>query len=264
MKKIFHYLKYYLAVAKLSYMSSAMYRADHLLRYFRIILEFSISVLTINTLFVHSKSLAGWSKAEVFMIYSIWLFIVCLYHFFTSGSNYQTNREIRKGNLDLLLTKPIDSQFSASFRQVHIDNIFRVLGCVIIFLYAFSQLKLHPNLLEILLFILQMIGGVAIYYSFAFWAVILTFATQGSEQIAIFDSINGLGKYPADIYPKKVIAVFFSVIPLAYFSLIPALTLLGRSNVWLILMSLVAPFIFLILTRVFWLLSLRTYSSASS
>ncbi len=264
MKKILSYLNYLVTIGKLSYMSSAMYRTDHILRYVRIILEFSVTILTINIIFSHTRSLGGYTKNEVFLAYSIWLFILCVYYFLTSGSNYQTSRDIRLGDLDVLLIKPLDSQFLATFRMIHIDNLVRIFGSIVVFIYAFRNINLNPTLITYLTFLLQLIGGTIIFSCFNFIAVIMTFATQGGEQMALFDSLMQLGKFPTDIYPRNLAVILWTIIPLVYFGTIPLKTLLNRTSAIDTIVSFVAPVLFLLITRYLWSVSLRHYSSASS
>lgn len=264
MKTIFRYLKYYLLIMKLSYMKSTMYRVDHLLRILRIFIEFGSTVLLINALFIKTQSLGGWTKPEVFLIYSIWLLILCLHYFLTSGSVFETSNDIRRGNLDWLLIKPIDSQFASSFRQVHIDNILRIVGAIIVLIYSLSSLNIVITIPNIILFLFQLMGGIVAFYSFMFLSVIMTFVTQGSEQISIFDSLISVGKYPIDVFPKYLIPIFWSVLPIAYFSILPAKTLLGRIDAIAYLSSVFVPFVLLFAIRHLWNLSLRHYSSASS
>ena len=249
---------------KLSYMKSTMYRVDHILRILRIFIEFGSTILLINALFVRTQSLGGWTKPEVFLIYSIWLLILCLHYFLTSGSVFETSNDIRRGNLDWLLVKPIDSQFTSSFRQVHIDNILRIVGAVVVLIYSLSRLNIIIAIPNIILFLFQLISGVVAFYSFMFLSVIMTFMTQGSEQISIFDSLVSVGKYPVDIFPKYLIPVFWSILPVAYFSILPAKTLLGRIDTTSYVLSVLLPFILLCVIRYLWNFSLHHYSSASS
>ncbi len=264
MKKIIRYLKYFVLIAKMSYMKSAMYRADHWLRILRIIIEFGSTILMINVLFAKAPSLGGWSKLEVFLIYSIWLLILCLHYFLSSDSVYVTSRDIQKGDFDWILVKPIDSQFVASFRSVHIDNILRIIAAIIILLYSLSSLNINISFITIILFMLQIISGTVAFYSFMFLSVIITFYSQGREQIEIFDALLQMGKYPVDIFPKYLIPIFWSILPVAYFSILPTKTLLGRIDIVSYAMSLVVPFALLFIVRKLWQYSLKRYSSASS
>lgn len=258
------YLKYYLLIMKYSYMKTSMYRFDHWLRIIRVVIEFCSSLFMINILFSKTQSLGGWSKPEIFLIYAIWVLVLCIQYFMTSDSVYQTSNDIRLGDFDWILIKPIDSQFVASFRQVHVDNIMRIVGALGVLVYSLYSLNISLYSPNTILFLLQLISGVVAFYTIMFMAVIITFKTHGNEQVAIFDSLIQIGKYPVDIFPKYLIPLFWSILPVAYFSTLPAKTLLGKIDIISYVLSIVIPFILLIIVRRLWNLSLRHYSSASS
>ncbi len=258
------YLRYYLLIMKLSYMKSTMYRVDHFLRMIRIIFEFGSTIFFINLLFLRTPSLGGWTKPEIFLIYAIWILVLCLQYFFTSDSIYQSTQDIRKGDLDFLLLKPIDSQFTTSFRNIHVDNIVRIIGAIIIVVFSLNSLNISIFTTNTFLFIFQIISGMIAFYTIMFMAVIITFKTQGNEQVAILDSLIQIGKYPVDIFPKYLTPLFWSILPVAYFSVLPAKTLLGKIDLVSYVLSIVVPFILLLIVRKLWNLSLRHYSSASS
>jgi ABC-2 type transport system permease protein len=262
MKGLARYLKYYFWIAKLSFMSASTYRASHILRYIRMVLEISISLFVLNSMFLRSDKIGDWSREETFLLYAIWSMVVSLYHFIVSGSAYQTSREIRNGSIDILLTKPFDSQFLATFRQMHLDNIFRIIGSVIITFYSLSLLNIRVPLALSSLFVFQIVASVLIYHSLIFLAVIATFVTQGGEQLHLVETITFQSKYPLDIFSRRFTLVLSSVIPLLYISTVPAKTLLGKLDVfsWIIFPLALA---FSLLTRKLWQMSLRQYTSAA-
>jgi ABC-2 type transport system permease protein len=245
-------------------MKSAMYRFDHWLRMARVLIEFGSTIFTINILFSKTSSLGGWSKPEIFLIYAIWVLILCIQYFLTSDSVYQSTQDIRLGDFDWILIKPIDSQFITSFRQIHVDNIFRIIGAIAILIYSLSNQNISLYSTNTILFLFQLVSGVVAFYTIMFMAVIITFKTQGNEQVAIFDSLIQIGKFPVDIFPKYLIPIFWSILPVAYFSVLPTKTLLGKIDIVSYVLSIVVPFILLFIVRKLWNLSLRHYSSASS
>jgi ABC-2 type transport system permease protein len=253
-----------LQIARLSYAKSATYRVDYVLRLARIVIELTSSILFIDVIFSKTNSLVGWSKPEMFLVYAIWILILCTQYLFTSDSFFQTSQDIQKGKLDFLLTKPMDSQFLASFRQVHVDNIIRILGAVVILVYSLFALQINVSNLTILLFLFQLVSGTIAFYSFMFLSVIFTFYTLGIEQLSIFDSLLQVGKYPTDIFPKSWSVIFWSILPVAYFSTLPARTLLGKIDTVSYVLSVVIPFVLLFAVRKLWYFSLRFYFSASS
>lgn len=263
MQKLIHHLKYYLAIVKLSYMTALTYRASHVLRYFRILMEFIISIIFINIVFSKTSNLGTWTKPEVFLVFAIWTTAFSAHFLLLSDSLYQTSRDIREGEIDFLLTRPLDSQFLSTFRAVHVDNIFRVLGGIIMMVYSLNHLFVIIPLANWILFGAQFIASVVILYSFLFLGVSAAFATSGTEQMHILESILQVGKYPMDIFNPKITIVMSSILPLIFISTVPARTLLGKLDYLSWIIFPVAGILFFI-SRKTWKFALRHYSSASS
>ena len=179
MQKLLHYLKYYLLIVKLSYMTALTYRSSHILRYFRILMEFIISIVFINTVFSKTSNLGTWTRPEVFLVFAIWTTAFSAHFLLLSDSLFQTSRDIRDGEIDFLLTRPLDSQFLSTFRAVHVDNIFRVISGIIMMAYSLSNLMVVIPFANWILFGAQFIASIIILYSFLFLGVAAAFATSG-------------------------------------------------------------------------------------
>jgi ABC-2 type transport system permease protein len=72
------------------------------------------------------------------------------------------------------------------------------------------------------------------------------------------------GRYPVSAFPATVRLLFTVVLPVAFLTTVPAETLLGRGSASWILASLAVAGAALVISRAFWQLALRYYTSASS
>ncbi len=263
-KKIYRHIKYIVLIGKMSYMSSLEYRTSHYLRFVRILLEMGLTTFTINIIFSKTQNIGNWNRSEVFLVFAVWSLAIAVIYFFISNSTYQTSRDIRKGAIDPWLLKPMDSQFILTFRNLHIDNIFRICGALIILVYAFNQLGFVPSLDRWLMFLAQFVAVQTIWYSMMFLAVTISFLTQGSEQLAIVDNLTVTARYPLDLFGRKLTLVLATILPLIYLSTVPAKTLLNKSSGILSWMIFIIAILFFLATRKLWIWSLGKYTSVSS
>jgi ABC-2 type transport system permease protein len=72
------------------------------------------------------------------------------------------------------------------------------------------------------------------------------------------------GRYPISAFPAGLRLLFTLVLPVAFLTTVPAEVLLGRSSGAWVLASAGVALTMLTISRLFWRLALRYYTSASS
>ena len=78
-------------------------------------INFFLQIYIVSILFTNTQSLAGWSKEEVFLLVGILRLMTTFFSLFFQRSINHLVGEVKMGNLDIILTKPISSQFYYSF-----------------------------------------------------------------------------------------------------------------------------------------------------
>jgi ABC-2 type transport system permease protein len=78
--------------------------------------------------------LAGWSQPQVYVLVGVFTILDAFIWSWLSRSMQQMTESIYQGSLDLVLVKPVDTQFYLSFNRFNYTNLVRViLGLVLIF-----------------------------------------------------------------------------------------------------------------------------------
>jgi ABC-2 type transport system permease protein len=172
---------------------------------------------------------------------------------------------VQEGTLDFVLLKPIDSQFWLSLRSFNPAGIPELLLGLALMLWAAwaDRGGLQPAL--ILATALGLLAAAAILY--ALWFVLATTAiwfVKTWNATEVLRAALSAGRYPVSAFPATLRLFFTLVLPVAFLTTVPAEILLGRSGVAWILASMGVAFGALALSRGFWRLALRYYTSASS
>ena len=114
----------------------------------------------------YTTSIAGWNQYQFFLFLSTGLFINSLVQTFFMTNFDELSDLIRTGSLDFALLKPIDTQFLISLRRVDWSSLANFVLGAILACYAMVQLHYVPGPVQVVLYPLYILCGVAIYYSF--------------------------------------------------------------------------------------------------
>jgi ABC-2 type transport system permease protein len=110
-----------------------------------------------------------------------------------------------------------------------------------------------------------MLAAAATLYSL--WFVIATTAiwfVKTWNATEVLRAALSAGRYPVSAFPATLRLLFTLALPVAFLTTVPAETLLGRGSASWILASLAVASAALVISRAFWRLALRYYTSASS
>lgn len=174
-------------------------------------------------------------------------------------------QHIRKGTLDYVLTKPVDSMFYVSFRHLVFWRLIDVVMGLGLMLYGLIQKSYLPTLTDVLMFGVSMFASLVLIY--ALWMLLMTTAfwvIRMDDLSFVFNSFFETTRFPIGMYRGWLRIILTYVLPAAFLTSMPASALLGQWNSHTTVISLGIAGIFLWLSRRFWRFALRSYTSASS
>lgn len=222
--------------------------------------------VTLNIAFDKAGTLAGWSKQEGLLLFSVYqlLYLTGLI-FFLKGIREFIWKKIRKGDLDFMLTKPVNPQFLITFSNPEIQQLLNFTLIFILFLRQVFILQLHPYPLQFLGFITMFILGLCIFYfSVSSYAALGFRVTRAEQIIEFYDKIADFSQYPTLIFPPVFQYIAFTLVPIVFFGYIQTLFLLNKGKIEYVLGSLVLLSILYSINQALWKNGLKHYSSASS
>jgi ABC-2 type transport system permease protein len=258
------YIKAYLQFLRNSIATEMEYRASFVFKNLASLIWMIGALFFIHVLFTQVSTVGGWSKDEILLLYVSFSLAADTMHVFLRKNFERFSSLTRKGELDWLLLRPINSRFMVSLMTggVDINSIFRLLSGFGLFIYF---LPTGTSIMNILMFFVFQVLGMLAVYSFTYilhtlniWFVRLDNITHLSFMIL------DLSRVPLDSWPSGVRLFLIYIIPVGIFSTFAVKTLTSGPNYTYILISIVVVVALFVASQKFWHFALKHYSSASS
>lgn len=263
---MFRYLKIYQKLIKFSAIRETTYRASFFLEILVEALYLVVSLVGIRVIFWNIKEVAGWNFYQMLVL----LGVSGLFSEIVLGMAFIFNlrrlpEKIANGELDLVLTKPFNSQFAVSLWHPYFALIPSLIpGLALIFLgfnlggFSFKPIYLFP-------FLIIFSSGLVIAYSLGMMVTTLSFWFINATPLPnLAEEIFRLSGRPFSIFNGVWRIFFLLFVPVAFMVSFPAKTLMGDFVWWWVPVSIFLAIIFLWLSSVLWRFGLKRYSSASS
>ena len=205
----------------------------------------------------------GWRWEEALIVLGIFTLLQGFSSTFLAPNLNRIVDHVQKGTLDFVLLKPISSQFWLSIHTLSPWGLPDLIFGVILISYAGGRLGI--TLTNYLISAIPLVFGLGSLYSL--WFMLGATSIWFVKIYNVTEVLRGLleaGRYPMVAYPIAYRFFFTFVVPVAFFTTVPAEAMLGRVQVgWIVGAGLLALGL-LIVTRFFWSFALRFYTSASS
>jgi len=258
------YLRLYRAFFKASFVADLEYRANFITRIFTDIFWYLAQIITFETLYRHMDKIGDWSLPQTRVFLGVLFVVDAIYMIVFHDNLDQISERVRKGELDLLLAKPVNSQFMLSTQRVSTALFGNLMIGMSWLIYSLSQIPTLP-LLNYFWFLALIPAGLVAIYSvrFGFCTMSLLFTRAENIQYMWFQ-IYKLGMRPDSIYFPWVRFLLVTVLPVGFVASIPSRALMEPANHALFLWVILWSCILLYLSHRWWNWCLKHYSSASS
>ena len=259
------YLQLWLKFLETSWMADMEYRLNMVMRVIAESGWYLAQLSVFEVLYTHTQTISGWDVhgMRVFMgtlflgdvIYMI-LFMENLENFFSL---------IRRGDLDQLLTKPIDSQFLVSMKKVSTAYVINLVGICAYLGWAIYTLPQPWSGFQLAVYFVLLFFGVILVYAlrFMFMSLILVMQDAGNIHF-LWHQLFRLATRPDPLYPFYLRMIVMTILPLAFFASVPSRVLVEGFDWRLGVASALIALTALYLSHAFWNAALKRYSSASS
>ncbi len=222
-------------------------------------------VVGVSVFFLHRDTMGDWTFPEVLMVVGLFTLFNGLMESLLRPNVGAVIEQIRDGTFDFVLTKPVNSQFIASFRTLVVWRLVDVLIGGALIIYALGQLHVTPTPTQVAAFAVMLGSGMIIVYaiwllmvSLAFWFVKIDNITE------LFYAFYEAGRYPVTIYRGVVRVLLTFIVPIAFVTTFPVSALLGRIDYPTMGIGFAFALGLFMLSNRFWYFAVRHYSSASS
>src|SRR3989344_5190256 len=126
------------------------------------------SVVSILILTSRTQDIFGWRREDIILITACYGVAIGIFHALFSNNFHRMGRIIFLGQLDSILLKPIDSQFSLSFWMFNFASIVRIAIGLGLAIFLVDNVGYEITLWGVSLFFLLLIIGIATLYSIWF------------------------------------------------------------------------------------------------
>lgn len=262
---LMRYLNIFRILFRTSLVAELEFRANIAWKIFSDCIWYFTQISVFEVLYLHTPQIAGWSL-DMTRVFLGSLFLTdALNMTFFSQNLEQFSDRVRKGELDLILAKPLNSQFMMSFYRMQPSYLFNVLISLGWLVWAVQRATGSFGPEHVIKILLTSLSGITIMYSMRFMVASMAVTMgRGDAVHQMWYSIYRLCLRPDFVYPAWLRYLFFSVLPLGFIASVPAHVVLGlRSLEWLV-GAMIMALIFLKMSSTFWSWILKNYSSASS
>ena len=254
------------------------FRGNFLITVMTRALWFCSQILLFKIIFHNVQHITpGWNEYQYFAFMATGMLINAVIEALFMPNMANFSELIRTGNLDFALLKPIDTQFLISFEKMDLAMLHQILRSVGLLIYAISNLptgtEVRVTVGSVALYMLFVAVGVTILYSLMI-SLASTAIWFGRNQ-GLYDFwfyITVFARYPRSIYQTATPAgdvircVFTFILPILVVVTVPSRVLLDTlgNQSWLAGIGLAAAGVGLVVSRMIFTWSLRSYRSASS
>lgn len=264
-KPLIKYLKLTMSFFKASFMADIEYRTNITIRVVTDMIWYVLMWSVFKTIFLYTPTLSGWQENEIQLFLGTLYLADSLFMIFFSENLDRFAERVKKGEIDLVLVKPVQSQFFLSLKKIstsYVLNFFLLLG------FFFFQLIKHPELHQSnkiwFLAILIPCGTILIYSTRMLFATTSLIFVNTESLNYLWFNFYRLGTRPHTIYNRTLQLILMTIFPSAFFASVPALAALNKINAAYILITIFITGLYLYLTHLYWNFALKNYASASS
>ena len=259
------YGQIWLAFLRTSMVADMEYRANITVKIFTDFLWYLAQFVTFEVLYHQTNSLAGWHAPQLRVFLTLLFVVDGTYMILFSENLDQMPSKVVKGELDLLLAKPVDSQFMLSFMKMNTAYLINLILVSTGFAWALTQLDGGVPWTKLPLLLIAIPSGLAVMYSTKLiFAAASIFFGNTSNIMMLWFQIYRLGTRPDVMYPPWLRYLVLAVIPMGFIASVPARILVGPAEWWLPLGSAVVGIVAIVFSRWYWRFAISRYASASS
>lgn len=260
------HLKIYWKLIRFSASLETEYRFSFLMEILVEIAYFAVTLLGMRVIFWNVKEVAGWSFYQLLTLYGVNMVFSELVLGLAFIFNLRRLPEkVIYGDLDIILTKPINSQFAVSLWRPYFALIPGLLAGVAIVYYGFTAGNLGFSFINTLPFIWLFICGLIAAYSIGMIITTLSVWLINAVSLpTLAEQIIFLAKQPRSIFDRGWRVLFMTVLPTVFMVSVPTETLMGKLQIYWLIAAPALALSLLILSNLIWEQSLKSYCSASS
>lgn len=258
------YAAIYFVQIQNNWVREVVYRTNFITSMFVDLVWIVVEFILFTVIYANTDKLGGWTKYQVYFFLGVLFSSDALFTIFFTRNMWQFSDLVNKGELDIMLTKPVSSLFLALTRWINITAVSNLaLGLAIAI--RFSGPAGFAGGIAWLAFPLWIAVGVCAALALRFLFCVCVFWTERSWALArMYYQFFGFATKPDSIYPKAIRYLIKTALPFALIGSIPARALMEGLSVNEGLLVFIVLATFFVVDTYLWKEGLKRYQSASS
>jgi ABC-2 type transport system permease protein len=246
-------------------LNELQYRTNLVIQLIQSAVGLLTALLGLGIVFSKTDTLGGWRPAELLAIVGVYTLVSGVTQLVVRPSLARFMEDVRLGTLDFTLTKPVDAQALVSMRQIEVWKLIDVVVGLMVIGVAIAQLGASIGAAQALAFVVALLAGVVIIYSFLFILATAAFWWVRLDNILnIFQSMYEAGRWPIGIYPPWLQGILTFLVPVGFAITVPTEGLVGRLSLANLAGAVALAIALPLVARWFWGIGVRHYSGASA
>ncbi len=249
----------------LALVREAQFRANAVTTVVLGLVQIGVGLIPILLLYSYTGEVRGWSQADVIVLLGLHGAMTGLLSMLVGRNMWAMTDYVTRGELDLLLIRPVNTQFHVTTRWIRPDQAFNVIAGLIVAGVGVARGDAAPGAIDVVQAAIVFLAGFVLIA--CVWSALsyIAFWTHSvSTVIMFFQDVMQAGRYPVTFFPGAVRVLFTTLVPLAFATTFPAQAITGGISWWLVGGSVAFAMVALALLRFLWRHAIRRYSSASS
>jgi ABC-2 type transport system permease protein len=264
MRSLARYFEVFRVQLKNNWVREAVYRTNFITSVITDLIWMGVEMTLFKVIYANVPVLAGWTQPQVFFFLGIFFTSDALFTTFFQRNFWTFSDLVNKGELDILLTKPIHPLFISLTRYISLTACFNiVLGLVIASRFA-GPAGFAGGWHWLLLLFWLAVGlctALVVRFAFSIWI----FWTERSWALSrLYYQFFAFATKPDTLYPRAIRYLILTGLPFAFIGSVPARALLHGLEAWEYGLIAVVLTTFFVADTVLWRAGLRRYQSASS
>lgn len=241
------------------------YRANFIALAWVAVVETLMTILPMLLIFSYAGEISGWSRAESLALVGLFRTALAIHELLTSGGAYRLSSDIQRGDLDLILIRPVNAQFYVTFRYVSLPNLANVVIGALVFAIGISQSAITVTVTGAVQATVMFVCGLLLFSAAILGGNYIAFRATTIEGLSwMLQDVAAMGRYPISFYPLAVRLFLTAIMPVAFVTVFPINALRGSLGWGMVALSVAFAALAIIALRLWWNNSVRHYSSASS
>lgn len=240
------------------------FRANFFAKVMQNLVWMGFFVLVLAVIYSHTDQIAGWTLNDSIILFATCFLMTSVFAaFFTSLS--EIPEHVRRGTLDFIITKPIDTQYWVSMRRFHMEQVGPLLAGLVFVGYGMTRIEGGVGLLDFAGYLTLFACALVLFYSFNLVLMTLGIWLVRVDNLWVLgETMMQVARYPVDIFGPRLQRAMTYFLPLAFLATVPARQLVRGFDLRMVVIGLVWAVAAFLFARVFWRFALRYYTSASS